>query len=148
MKGIDHWINLWGSNGDKHGDHERPDLRLKVSNLSRETVIAGCVEVADRGPKRRKGLLGREGLSAEEGLWILPCEAVHTFGMQFSIDLIYLDRNNRVKKVRTDVPPFRLSACLSAHSVLELAPGTISRTQTRPGDRIEFSAVDLSSDHE
>jgi hypothetical protein len=59
--------------------------------------------------------------------------------MKFPIDLVYLDRKKKVKKVRSDVPPWRLSACLSAHSVLELASGTIRRTQTRPGDTLEFS---------
>jgi uncharacterized protein len=113
-----------------------PEPRLTITNLSRDTVVARCVELADRGAKRRKGLLGRSGLSPEEGLWIVPCEAVHTFGMKFSIDLIYLDRNMQVKKVRSNVPPWRLSACLSAHSVIELAPGTILKTGTAPGDRL------------
>jgi uncharacterized membrane protein (UPF0127 family) len=124
------------------GRPAKPDVRLKIRNLTREVVLAGGVEVADRGATRRKGLLGRDGLSAGEGLWILPCEAVHTFGMRFPIDLVYLDRKHQVKKVRSDVPPWRLSACLSAHSVLELASGTIRRTETRPGDRLEFAAAD------
>lgn len=122
----------------------RPDIRLTISNRTRQTILAHCVEVADHGTKRGKGLLGRNGLSPEEGLWIFPCEAVHTFGMRFSIDLVYIDRNMRVKKVRSNVHPWRLSACLSAHSVIELATGTINRTQTGPGDRLEcFSAVPL-----
>jgi uncharacterized membrane protein (UPF0127 family) len=74
-------------------------------------------------------------------LWIVPCEAVHTFGMQFPIDLVYLDRKHRVRKVRYDVPPSRLSVCLSAHSILELPSGTIHDTQTRPGDTLEFSSA-------
>jgi|GEM_PF-370841 uncharacterized membrane protein (UPF0127 family) len=122
----------------------RPDVRLTISNRTRQTVLARCVEVADHGAKRGKGLLGRNSLSPEEGLWIFPCEAVHTFGMRFPIDLVYIDRNMRVKKVRSNVRPWRLSACLSAHSVIELATGTIGRTQTGPGDRLEcFSAVPL-----
>ena len=104
-------------------------------------MLAHCVDVADSGAKRRKGLLGRAMLPAGEGLWIVPCEAVHTFGMQFPIDLVYLDRDKRVKKVRHGVPPRRLSACLFAHSVLELASGSIRRTQTQPGDKLEFSSV-------
>jgi uncharacterized membrane protein (UPF0127 family) len=67
--------------------------------------------------------------------------------MQFPIDLVYLDRDLRVKKVRSDVPPWRLSACLSAHSVLELASGTIRRTQTRRGDKLEFSSASPLSDN-
>ena len=136
------WIRRLSA-GDARKNQPKRDLRLKISNLTSQAVIANNVEVADHGAKRRKGLLGRDHLSAGEGLWILPCEAVHTFGMQFPIDLIYLDRNNRVRKIRSGVPPFRLSGCLSAHSVLELASGTISQTQTKPGDRLEFSAADL-----
>jgi uncharacterized membrane protein (UPF0127 family) len=118
-----------------------PDARLRISNLTRQAELAHCVDVADQSAKRRKGLLGREMLSRGEGLWIVPCEAVHTFGMQFPIDLVYLDRDKRVKKIRNNMPPWRISACLSAHSVLELASGSVRRTQTKPGDRLEFSSA-------
>ena len=116
-----------------------PNAPLRISNLTRQIELAQCVDVADSGAKRRTGLLGREMLSAGEGLWIVPCESIHTFGMKFPIDLVYLDRDRRVKKIRSDVHPWRISACLSAHSVLELASGSIGRTGTRPGDRLEFS---------
>jgi uncharacterized protein len=120
---------------------------LRVSNLTRQTELAHCVDVADRGAKRRKGLLGREMLAVGEGLWIVPCEAVHTFGMRFPIDLVYLDRDKRVKKIRSDVRSWRISSCLSAHSVLELASGSIQKTRTKPGDLLEFSsAFPLSDD--
>lgn len=140
MKSILQWIRRAGRGGET-----KPEVRLKISNVTRQAVLASSVEVADQGARRRKGLLGRDELSAEEGLWILPCEAVHTFGMRFAIDLIYLDRWNRVKKTRSHVRPFRLSACLSAHSVIELASGAISRTQTRPGDKLEFSAAEVNN---
>ena len=71
-------------------------------------------------------------------MWIIPCEAVHTFFMQFPIDLIYLDRKLRVRKIRSNVKAWRISACLSAHSVLELPAGTIQETQTQRGDLLEF----------
>jgi uncharacterized membrane protein (UPF0127 family) len=125
-----------------HG--EKPSSCMKIANLTRQVVLAHCVEVADSAPARRKGLLGRVELPAGEGLWIVPCESVHTFGMKFPIDLVYLDRDRQVKKVRSGVPPWRLSACLSAHSVVELAPGTIQKTQTRPGDKLEFSFTGTS----
>jgi hypothetical protein len=116
-----------------------PDVELQVVNRTRQTVLAGHVVVADTSAKRRKGLLGRERLSPGEGLWISPCESVHTFGMQFPIDLVYLDRQHRVRKVRSAVLPWRVSVCLSAHSVVELASGTIRDTQTRRGDGLEFT---------
>lgn len=117
----------------------RSNSQLRVFNRTRHTVLGTSVQMADCGATRRKGLLGRSGLSSGEGIWIVPCESVHTFWMKFPIDLVYLDRNKKVKKVRSGVGPWRVSACLSAHSVLELVSGTISTTQTRPGDTLEFS---------
>jgi len=111
---------------------------MLVRNLTRDTQIADKLEVAGSGPKRSKGLLGRNGLAQGEGMWIIPCEAVHTFFMRFPIDLIYLDRKHRVKKVRDSVPAWRLSGCLSAHSVLELPAGTIRKTKTERGDLLEI----------
>ncbi len=112
--------------------------RLQVVNLTRQTVLADRLEVADHGANRMKGLLGRDGLSPGEGLWIKPCEAVHTFCMRFAIDLVYVDRKNRIRKVRSGVRPWRMSACLTAHSVIELPSGTVQATQTQAGDRLEF----------
>lgn len=117
----------------------QPDPRLRVANLTRGAILATSLEVADTSPKRSKGLLGRKGLAPGGGLWISPCESVHTFFMQFPIDLVYLDRKNRVRKTRAAVPPWRLSACLTAYSILELPAGTIRDTQTQPGDQVEFS---------
>jgi hypothetical protein len=114
------------------------DVRLEVINRARGTVLASRLEVAESAPKRSKGLLGRDGLGPGEGLWIKPCESIHTYFMRFPIDLVYLDRKNKIKKLRSAVGPWRMSACLSAHSVLELPAGTIRKTQTQPGDTLEF----------
>jgi uncharacterized protein len=144
LVGFVYSVRRWASDAFARYKRPKPDVRLTISNRTRQTVLACRVEVADHGAKRGKGLLGRNSISPEEGLWIFPCEAIHTFGMRFPIDLVYIDRSMRVKKVRSNVRPWRLSACLSAHSVIELATGTISRTQTGPGDRLEcFSAAPL-----
>lgn len=140
MKDLGKWlVSMWDrlmSNASAG-----PHLVLRVENSRRGTVLATALEVADRGPARKKGLLGRKRLEPGQGLWIVPCESVHTFGMQFPIDLVYLDRKRRVKKVRESVPRNRISACLTAHSVLELVAGTVRATQTRPGDTLEFPAA-------
>jgi uncharacterized membrane protein (UPF0127 family) len=119
--------------------NDSADSVLRVANLTRNTILATRLGIANQGESRRKGLLGRDGLAAGEGLWIKPCEAVHTVGMRFAIDLVYLDRKHRVRKLRSSVPPWRLSACLSAHSVMELPAGTIRDTQTERGDTLEFA---------
>jgi len=122
-----------------------PDIYMQVTNATRSTVLASRVLVADRGASRRKGLLGHKSLASGEGLWIIPCESVHTIGMQFAIDLVYLDRNHQVKKVVRDVPRWRLSACFSAHSVLEFAAGSVYPTLTKRGDQLEFLPVPTPS---
>jgi len=124
------------------GRRQEPNPRWKISNLTRGTVLAESVETADRGATRRKGLLGRDGLASGEGLWIVPCESVHTIAMRFPIDIVYLDRKKRVRKVRSNVMPWRLSACLSAHSVVELAAGAVLVSKTQRDDQLEFSPVD------
>jgi hypothetical protein len=135
----------WIAGGLRNRFCSRPqaaeDNRLRVSNVTRQTVLATCMEVADSAAKRNKGLLGRERLAPGEGLWIRPCEAVHTFWMRFPIDLIYLDRKNRIRKLVSALPPWRLSGCVWAHSVLELPSGTIRNTRTQPGDTLDFSAI-------
>jgi hypothetical protein len=115
--------------------------RLNIRNLTRGTILGSSVEKAGSGDTRRKGLLGRDGLGPGEGLWIVPCESVHTFFMRFAIDLVYLDRKHCVRKVRHAVGAWRLSACLSAHSVIELPAGTAEATLTQKGDQIEIGAA-------
>ena len=99
------------------------------------------MEVADTSRKRRVGLLKHERLEPGEGLWISPCESVHTFFMKFPIDLVYLDKQRKVRKVRSAVPAWRLSACLTAHSILELPAGTVEKTGTRPGDELSIEKL-------
>jgi uncharacterized protein len=104
-------------------------------------LLADAAEVADTSAKRRTGLLKSTGLATGQGLWIVPCESVHTFFMKFPIDLVYLDKGRKVRKIRHAVPAWRLSACLTAHSVLELPAGTLERTQTEPGDQLTIEKV-------
>ncbi len=142
FSGIASGLRNWLSSGRPAAQ----GYRLRVSNRTRNTELATCLEVADTAAKRNKGLLGRERLDPGEGLWIRPCQAVHTFFMRFPIDLIYLDRKNRIRKLASEVRPWRLSACLRAHSVMELSAGTIRQTQTQRGDALEFSVASLTGD--
>ena len=115
---------------------------MVVRNETRGSVIAAAAEVADTAAKRRKGLLGRDGLPEGHALWIVPCESVHTWFMRFPIDIIYLDRKHKVRKVSRVVAPWRLSMCLLAHSVLELPAGVIEKTGTQRGDQLSFVESD------
>jgi uncharacterized membrane protein (UPF0127 family) len=112
-----------------------------VRNVSRGTLLAEAATVADTSAKRRTGLLKHAALLPGDGLWIVPCEAVHTFGMKFEIDVMYLSKSRKVLKIRERMPKRRISACLRAHSVLELPAGMAKATSTRVGDLLEFEKI-------
>jgi len=117
-------------------------LQVQVRNETRDTVLGRLVDVANTSSTRRTGLLKHKSLEPGHGLWIVPCESVHTFFMKFAIDLVYVDKRRRVRKVRHAVKPWRMSACLSAHSVLELPAGTAAESGTQAGDQLAM--VELS----
>jgi hypothetical protein len=112
--------------------------KLRVKNKTRGTMVATEADLADSSKKRRVGLLKHERLDAGQGLWIWPCEAIHTFGMRFPIDVLFLDRKKKVLKVKSDMVRGRISACFWAHSVLELPAGQAAAARTEAGDQLEF----------
>ena len=116
---------------------------MYVYNKTRETFVATDAAVADSYLSRLVGLLGKTRRWARmgAGLWIVPSRGVHTIGMLFSIDLVFLNKRKEVVHVEEVVRPFRISrVSLKANSVLELPPHTIYRTGTRVGDVLEISS--------
>lgn len=112
--------------------------KLRVKNKTRGTVVTTEADIADTSKKRRVGLLKHERLDPGQGLWIAPCEAIHTFGMKFPIDVLFLDRKKKVLKVKSDMVRGRISGCFWASSVLELPAGQAAATTTEAGDELEF----------
>ena len=100
--------------------------------------MGDTIAVADTSGTRRTGLLKHSSLPEGHGLWIVPCEGVHTFGMKFPIDVVFLNKKRKVLKIRPDMGRRRLAFCLIAHSVLELPAGTLAATGTQTGDELEF----------
>ena len=116
--------------------------KLYVYNKTQESFVATEAKVADRYFSRLIGLLGKTRRWARPGraLWIIPSHGVHTIGMLFALDLVFLDRNQVVVHLEEHVRPFRVSkVSLRANSVLELPPHTIFRTGTQVGDQLEIS---------
>jgi len=116
-----------------------PSTQGKAFNQTRQTSLATELAVADTHWTRLRGLLG---LGADDfrngsGLWIVPCHGVHTLGMSFAIDVVYLDRALTVIDVRAAVPPWRFTPVrYAAASVLELPCHTAAQTKTALGDTI------------
>jgi uncharacterized membrane protein (UPF0127 family) len=115
-----------------------PASKLRVVNATRGTVIADRAAIARSSAERRTGLLKHSELPQGEGLWIAPCECIHTFGMKFPIDAVFLTKKKKVAKIAAALPRRRLAMALLADSVLELPAGTASRTETRIGDQLLF----------
>jgi len=116
--------------------------RRRVRNQTRQTDLATSLALADTHWTRLRGLLGlapgdfRNGY----GLWIVPCHGVHTLGMAFPIDVVYLDRELTVVHVQSDLRPWRFAPIRSqATSVLELPCRTAAETGTVVGDKIEIT---------
>lgn len=111
-------------------------------NRTRQAHLATALAVANTHWRRLRGLLGLDmnDFRNGSGLWIVPCHGVHTLGMGFPIDVLYLDRGLKVVGVRSDVRPWRFTPVLTqATSVLELPCGTAVETKTSVGDTIEIT---------
>lgn len=108
-----------------------------IVNLTRGAAV--CVsELADRPLPRMRGLIGRRGLPAGEGLLLSPAPAIHTAFMRFPIDALFLDRDLRVLKVVERLRPWRIASERRAHSVLELPAGESARRGVKLDDRLEL----------
>ncbi len=99
------------------------------------------VELAHRWHHRLIGLLGRAALAPNHALWIRPCNSVHTFGMRFAIDVVFLDADRTVVRVEHNVVPWRVARARAA-SVLELAAGVARRVGVDVGDRLHIRATE------
>ena len=98
--------------------------------------MAELLASAHDSQSRRKGWLGKEFAPRGEAIWILPCEAIHCFFMHFPIDVVFLDKEQRVVKLSRSVKPWRMAACWKAYSVMEFPEGVIDASGTQVGDRI------------
>lgn len=116
----------------------RPMTKTKlILNLTRGSAV--CVaEIADGPLRRMRGLMGRQGLPAGEGLLIRPALAVHTAFMRFPIDALFLDRELTVLAIVEGLVPWRAAARRGARSVLELSAGEAARCKVETGDRMEL----------
>ncbi|MEZ0392377.1 MAG: DUF192 domain-containing protein [Pseudobdellovibrionaceae bacterium] len=96
---------------------------------------------ADRMFSRVKGLLGTSHLPAESGLWIHPCNSIHTFFMKYAIDCVFVDSDLQVKALVKDIQPGRMVwPVWGARSVIELSSGSIEKLGLKVGDQLHVGA--------
>src|SRR6476661_2516738 len=108
-----------------------------IVNVTRGLCV--CVsELADSPLPRMRGLIGRRGLPAGEGMLLRPAPSIHTAFMRFPIDALFLDRELRVLDIRESLPPWRVASEHRARAVLELPAGECARRRVQVGDRLEL----------
>jgi uncharacterized membrane protein (UPF0127 family) len=118
---------------------------VPVINLTKQTWLATKVRKADNFLTRLIGLLKRTHLGPEEALWLMPSKGIHTIGMKFPIDVVFLNRDHQVLGLMSGLVPYRVSAVhLRGYSVLELPNGTIKKSRTEIGDKLEISLAEVS----
>ncbi len=111
--------------------------RIGVVNETRSAVLATRAALAVSSAERRRGLLGRSSLEEGEGLILLACKGIHSFGMKFPIDVAYVAPDGLVTHVLGSLPPNRTGPLVwRAGWVLELPAGVLAATETAPGDRL------------
>jgi uncharacterized protein len=114
-------------------------MKKKLLNLTRQTLIAEAIAVAEGPGERAKGLLGHKTLPDGEGLLMEPCESIHTFFMRFPIDVIFVDAQNRIIKLYHALKPWRISGVyFRAKYCIELPAGTLAAAKTEQGDSIKL----------
>jgi hypothetical protein len=111
---------------------------MVLYNVTRKSVVADRCHFANSVWKRMIGLLGRSHLAEGEGLLIDRCYGIHTFGMRFAIDILFLDKDLRVMKPVKELPPSRTCVVRKAVYALELPVGAIERSHTEAGDQIQI----------
>ena len=115
---------------------------VRVENVTRGTVVAGRVRVARSSRDRTIGLLGRDGLSDDEGLWIERSPSIHMFFMRFAIDAVFVGADGRVTKVVSDLRPWRVVWwARGARDCLELPVGAVGKSRTQVGDELRLQDV-------
>jgi len=111
---------------------------LFLSQEGEQEMVVDSARKTESLVDRTKGLLGAPELNHDEALWITPCNSIHTFGMNYYLDIVYVDRFRTVKKMVPQLSPRRASFCFGAKSVIELRAGTIATAGIKLGQRIEW----------
>jgi uncharacterized membrane protein (UPF0127 family) len=105
------------------------------------SVIGDRIRHCTTGRDRRVGLLKDSELSPGAGILLEPCEGVHTFGMKFPIDIVFLNRQRKIVALYADVPARRLRLSWRAHSTLELPAGSIQRFGLQAEQPLEITSA-------
>jgi uncharacterized membrane protein (UPF0127 family) len=111
---------------------------MVLVNATQKTVVSDRCHFANTVLKRMVGLLNRGRFDRGEGLLLDRCYGIHTFGMRFPIDVLFLDKDLHVIRAIKALPPYRTCAVKKSVYVLEVPIGAIDASRTEEGDQIQI----------
>ena len=107
-----------------------------LKNVTTGEIIAANVERADGFWRRLLGFISQSRVRPDDGLWYDNCSAIHTMGMKERIDVVFLDKNQRVIRVEKAIPRYRIAMKLGARAVVELGEATLQGRDLLAGDEL------------
>jgi uncharacterized protein len=118
---------------------DHPEDPWILINGRTKRPLAHILETAFDAKSRNKGLLGRHELRPDTALILAPCSSIHTFFMQFAIDVAFVNRRGVVVRAVHTIRPWKISLSLRAFAVVELPAGVLAATDTRPQDLLRLT---------
>ena len=119
---------------------------MRIMNRTRGTLLGTNVRLADTWWQRLRGFLLRPEPRSGEGILFTPCDAIHTLGMRFDLDVIFLDPRGDIVGVKEKLPPGKIPGRVAgARYVLELPAGTIRATGSTVGDSCSWTRAPAPS---
>lgn len=114
-------------------------------NVQFKDNISIEIAITQTFKERNRGLLALPKIRIDQGLLISPCRSVHTFAMQYPLDLVYLSKQLKVVKLVENIQPNRISCAITGHSTLELCAGTIARLQIKKDMHLTITDLPLNN---
>lgn len=116
-----------------------------LKNAQSGATVADCLLTAFESASRNKGLLGRHSLPEGHALLLAPTTAIHTFFMRFPIDVAFVAKDGRIVKIHSPLVPWRMAGAFRAYAVVEMPAGSLTRSGTTLGHRLDIVPRDASS---
>ena len=114
-----------------------------MSAFKDDEMIASDVIRGDCFFKRLVGLSNKKEMKESEGCWLMPCNQIHTYGMSFPIDVLFLSKDGEILEMQLNFAPQKISKCVrNADSVLELCANRAEIKSLKIGDKIRFITMD------
>jgi len=115
--------------------------RGRIYRENDQKLILEDVMLTTNPFERMRGLLGHPPLNPDQGLLLRPCSSIHTIGMSFPIDIVFINQHWRIQKLFSNLGKFRLVWCKNSHMVLETMAHTIARWELKPDDVLRWEDI-------